>query len=279
MQELPQSAARVDGVPFSYVEWGSVIAGAVAALAVSFILLTFGAAVGLAAVSPWSLASTGVTALGLGSAFWILLVSLWSFALGGYFASRLRHRWSDATKTEVEFRDKAHGLLSWATAVTVAAIVATAVVTPSGRTAATDNAITATAVDTIVRTTKQDVPPAETTLRGEVARTLLSNLKRPSLSDPDRAYLAGIVESRSSLATAEATKRVTDAFSQMKAATDRARKAGIAMGFLVAATLLVGAAMAWWAAGVGGEHRDQGTFWHVFGRHAGGAVAIIARRE
>jgi hypothetical protein len=279
MQELPQSAARVGGIPFSYVEWGSVIAGAVAALAVSFILLTFGAAVGLAAVSPWSLSSTGVTALGLGSAFWILLVSLWSFALGGYFAARLRHRWSDASKTEIEFRDRAHGLLSWATAVTIAAIVTTAVLTPSGRTAATDNLITATAVDTIVRTTRPNLAPADTALRGEVSRTLASNMKSPSLSDADRAYLTGIVEARSGLAAPESAKRVTDAFSQMKVATDRARKAGIVMGFLVAATLLVGAAMAWWAAGVGGDHRDQGTIWHIFGRHAGGPTAIITRSE
>ena len=37
----------------SFVEWGSVLAGAVLAAAISFVLLTFGAAIGLSATSPW----------------------------------------------------------------------------------------------------------------------------------------------------------------------------------------------------------------------------------
>ena len=45
------------GQPGSYVEWGAIFAGAVAALAVSFVLLSFGAAAGLSAVSPWTSAS------------------------------------------------------------------------------------------------------------------------------------------------------------------------------------------------------------------------------
>ena len=38
---------------FSFVEWGSVIAGAITAAALSFVFLTFGSAIGLSAVSPW----------------------------------------------------------------------------------------------------------------------------------------------------------------------------------------------------------------------------------
>lgn len=251
----------------SYVEWGAVWAGAAAALAVSFVLLTFGAAVGLAAVSPWSLTSTSVTAVGVGSAFWILLVSLWSFALGGYLSARLRHQWSDGVMEEVEFRDKAHGLVSWATAVTVAAVIATAVASPGSRSGGFgDSPVTATAVDKIVRTTKAGVPAADVALRREVARALASNLSSNALTAADRAFLIGVVEARGGAPAPEAATRVTQAFSELKTATDRIRKAGVVMGFLVAATLMVGAAVAWWAAGVGGEHRAQGTRWHAFAR-------------
>ena len=37
----------------SYVEWGAVFAGALAASAISFVLLTAGAAIGLSLVSPY----------------------------------------------------------------------------------------------------------------------------------------------------------------------------------------------------------------------------------
>jgi hypothetical protein len=259
----------------SYVEWAPILAGALAALAVSFVLLTFGAAVGLSAVSPWTSTSTTVSAVGLGSAFWILIVSLWSFALGGYLSARLRHRWSDATKPEIEFRDKAQGLLSWATAVTIAAIVASGSLSPSARpAAATDNAITAAAVDKIVRTTRTNIAPANDALRGEVSRVLTANVRSTSIPEADRTFLVRLVQARSDLAPPEAEKRVTEAFTAMRTAADRARKGGIIMGFLIAATLLVAAATAWWAAGVGGEHRDQGTVWNVFGRYEPRSSAI-----
>jgi hypothetical protein len=46
----------------SYVEWSAVFAGAVAASAISFVLLTAGAAIGLSLVSPYAGASYGKTA-------------------------------------------------------------------------------------------------------------------------------------------------------------------------------------------------------------------------
>ena len=55
----PQVGAR------SYVEWGAVFAGAAVALAVSLILLTFGAAIGLSSISPWTTTTTGLKAVGV----------------------------------------------------------------------------------------------------------------------------------------------------------------------------------------------------------------------
>ena len=89
-------------------------------------LLTFGAAIGLSSVSPYTTTTTGLKAVGVGAAFWMLLVTIWSFALGGYLAGRMRHRWSDATAPEIRFRDYAHGLLVWAVAIIGAAALASA---------------------------------------------------------------------------------------------------------------------------------------------------------
>ena len=48
-----ESAAALRVPRFRYLEWGPVIAGAVAAAAISFVLFTFGSALGLLGVSPY----------------------------------------------------------------------------------------------------------------------------------------------------------------------------------------------------------------------------------
>lgn len=272
---LPDTPTET-GRHVSYVEWGAVFAGAVASLAVSLVLMTFGAAVGLSAVSPWTSSSATVTAVGIGSAFWILLVSAWSFALGGYLAGRLRHRLVVGQQSEVEFRDNAHGLLAWALAV---ALIGFAAVLSAPRMTAPDQMWTAPlatsrAVDTIVRAAKADIAASDPTLRAMVGRTLAANLGAATLNADDEAYLARLVAERSGIDDAAAKAHVSRAFAQFKGDANRARRAGVIMGFLTAATLLVSGAIAWWAAGVGGAHRDQGTVWHVFRR---GRPVVIAR--
>jgi hypothetical protein len=93
--------------------------------------------------------------------------------------------------------------------------------------------------------------------RQEVSRILLSGAADGSLNGDDRAYLARIVAARAGLSQADAEKRVDALSEQLKATADKARKAGILLAFLTAATLVVGAAAAWWGAGVGGRHRDE----------------------
>ena len=44
---------------------------------------------------------------------------------------------------------------------------------------------------------------------------------------------------------------------KVRATTETARKGGILLAFLTAATMVLGAAAAWWGAGVGGRHRDE----------------------
>ena len=248
----------------TYVDWSAVFAGAVAALAVSFVLLTFGAAIGLSAVSPWTSGRGTVTAVGIGSGFWVLLVTVWSFALGGYLAARMRHRSSSATPSEVNFRDNAHGLLAWALAVTIGALAAALASTP--RTTPAVNPATAVAVDNLVRSPRTNVPPADDALRSLVSRILVTNVGNERLEAADQTFLGEMVAARTGVSGEEAQRRVTSAFTEFKRSADRTRKAGVVMGFLAAATLLLGGVTAWWAASVGGRHREEGTLWSAFER-------------
>ncbi len=101
------------GGPLSYIHWGPGIAGAIVAAATSFVLMGFASAVGLMVASPsptWRDASVWLAVL---SGFWILVVAVGSFALGGYLAGRVRSTWK-ASEHEIEFRDGMHGLIAWA---------------------------------------------------------------------------------------------------------------------------------------------------------------------
>ena len=93
--------------------------------------------------------------------------------------------------------------------------------------------------------------------RQEVSRILLTGVADGSLSSDDHAYLVHLVAARTGISQADAEKRVDALTEQMKTAADKARKAGILLAFLTAATLVLGAAAAWWGAGVGGRHRDE----------------------
>jgi nucleoid DNA-binding protein len=93
--------------------------------------------------------------------------------------------------------------------------------------------------------------------RQEVSRILLTGVADGSLSGDDRSYLVRVVAARAGLSQADAEKRVDALTEQLKTAADKARKAGILLAFLTAASLVLGAAAAWWGAGVGGRHRDE----------------------
>ena len=102
------------------------------------------------------------------------------------------------------------------------------------------------------------------TSRQEVARILLMGAADGSLSSDDRAYLARVVAARAGLSQADAEKRVDALSAQMKTSADKARaasettrKAGILLAFLTSASMVLGAAAAWWGAGMGGRHRDE----------------------
>ena len=76
----------------SFVDWPAIIAGAVLASAISFVLFAFGAALGLSLTSPYPREGVSATTFGIVLALWVLWVLVSSLAAGGYLAGRLRRR-------------------------------------------------------------------------------------------------------------------------------------------------------------------------------------------
>ena len=251
------------GGPLSYIHWGPVIAGAIAAAASWLVLMTFAAAIGMVTVSPsptWRDTSVWLVLL---SGLWLLLSSLLSFALGGYLAGRVRSTWA-ASPDEIEFRDGAHGLLAWALAIVLGAFLAwasaTAVSTVSAgntiRPVAGEPAYLSYELDRLFRSDRRPAQ-ADPEARAEAARLLMTGLGRRDMAAEDRAYLSRLVQARTGLAPGDADQRVNTVIAQARQAARRARTTSVLLGFMTAASLAAGAAAAWFAAGAGGGHRDR----------------------
>lgn len=110
------------------VSWGAIAAGAAAGAALSLILLMLGVGLGLSSVSPWSREGAGAGIIGVSAIVWLTFTQLFSSALGGYLAGRLRAKWRDAPTDEVYFRDTAHGFLAWAVAALATAALLTSTI-------------------------------------------------------------------------------------------------------------------------------------------------------
>jgi hypothetical protein len=122
------------------VSWAAVIAGAVAAVATTLVLMLVGAGLGLSVVSPWANAGVTATTFAISSVVWLVVIQWLSSAAGGYLAGRLRRKWSDISADEATFRDTAHGFLAWALAsIVVAALLGSAI---SAITGAATSAVT-----------------------------------------------------------------------------------------------------------------------------------------
>lgn len=260
----------------SYIHWGAAIAGALVAAAISFVLMTFGAGIGLSIASPsptWRNASVGLALL---SGLWILVVALGSFAAGGYVAGRMRMRLGPASSDEIDFRDGMHGAASWAIAVVLGALLTLAaarMLTPAfleregGPPAAATSAGAAEPryfayeVDRLLRAERQTGDAASLgQVRAEIGRLLASSLdERTYARDENRAHLVRLVAARTGLAAPDAERRVDTVVTQARERANRARRSAVVTAFMAAASLLLGLAAAWFAAGIGGRHRDGET--------------------
>jgi hypothetical protein len=271
-------------VHVSYVQWGPVIAGAVTAAALATVLHSFAIAIGLAASSTaptWRDASIGLWVL---SGVFLILVALASYGLGGYVAGLLRERFAAAVNTdEVELRDNVHGLLVWAVATLLTALLllmaasaTTQLAAPSGAagpstSVAGENTI-AFDIDRVLRGDRRPGDAADVTAtRAEVGRILLTSSSHSGVAAEDRGYLVRLVAARTGLAPPEAERRVDTAIANAKQNIARARKSTVILAFMTGAAALLGAAAAWFAAAIGGQHRDDTTAsgrWNVLGRRS-----------
>lgn len=288
----------------SYVDWAAILAGGIFALAISFLLISFGTGIGLSLTSPYR--GEGVSAAWVATAagIWFAWVMVTGFGAGGYLAGRLRRRAGDAVPAEVEARDGAHGLMVWATGALAgsilaamgvggvmtagAAMVAGAVDVASEaassdyfanvmlRNAATNAAASDAASPAAAQNQPSDpgtVAPAavDPALQQQVAAILMRSAADGEMAERDRAYLAQVVAANSDLDPTAARTRVDEVNAEIAearatalAAVEKARVAGVVFGFIAAATLLIGALAAFFAAVAGGQHRDDGLGFDIF---------------
>lgn len=259
----------------AYVDWAAILAGAILAAAIFSLMTTFGAAVGLSVVSP--LPGKGMSSAGLAVAtgLWVVWITVSSFMVGAYVTGRLRRRIHDASAHESDVRDGAHGLIVWALGTVMIAWLTTSAAVGLTKAA---GSIAATAASSIVSGAEMLGPTVERLVRSTSASTPVTDAQKTeivhilsasavsgTINADDKAYLSGQIATRAGIPAAEADKRITEAMAQVSAAAEQAKQAaesarrtGVLIAFLTAASIAIGAAAAWWAATMGGNHRDQG---------------------
>ncbi|WP_196258353.1 hypothetical protein [Pelagibacterium limicola] len=271
----------------SYVDWPAILAGAILASAISFLFLTFGSAIGLSLIGPFGRTDAPVFWAAIAIALWMVWVQVSGFLAGGYVAGRLRKPHYNATEHEVDVRDGLHGLLVWATGVVMMAVLALGGL---GHLTSAASNIAGSAVGAAATTAGEqalETDPFDYAVdvlfrgdtgeagdpRAEATRIIVGGVTGDGVGDADRTYLAQVVASRTNLSQGEAEARVDEVIAQAQAvqndiaaAAEQARRVGILVAFITAASLAVSAAAAYFAAGAGGNHRDKNTVVPFFNR-------------
>ncbi|MEO0672527.1 MAG: hypothetical protein AAFZ05_10935 [Pseudomonadota bacterium] len=302
-----------------YVDWAAIIAGALFTGALSYLLLTFGAGLGLSLASFERGEGTGLAWLAIAATIWTVWSQVTSYAGGAYLAGRLRARRSGAEDYEVEIRDGTHGLMVWAISFLIGLYMTAMMAGSAANTTARVAGAATQAIGTAVSTTAQGVgsavssagtaaannadqiqqaalraadalyrPDVENDITEQVRERLRSSvptiteqerrelvdifqsLRDGELSEQERRYLTAKIEAKTGIAPEQAQARLnaavtqvqqaaTTAADQAREAANRAKNYAVLLAFLTAATALVCAAVAWFAAKLGGQHRDDGT--------------------
>jgi hypothetical protein len=252
----------VDSEP-SNLQWTPVIAGAFGATALSLILVTFAATIGLGVSSTAPTWRDASIALWLLSGFYLILQAVLSFGFGGYIAGRVRQPTVAAEREAVETRDGLHGLAVWALAVVLgaalAALIGAAALSRSSPSSANTSAaepVLRYELDRLFRAPRRPPNVDLSSERAEAGRILLTASGHNGVSTDDRTYLIQQVAAATGLAPADAERRVDSVIASAKTALTRSRRSTIILAFSLAASLLLGAAAAWAGAVSGGRHRD-----------------------
>jgi hypothetical protein len=227
--------------------WGLAFAGAVAATAVTFFLLTLGSGVGLLLVHPSAHPASALPAFFTGGAIYFFVAQAFGFAVGGHLVGRLMGPIAESHAQE-EFRAAAHGFAAWAVAV----LAALAIVAFAGATTASvygvNAAKTAEAQSTAYLTDVLFRPgaPGDEHARAEAGRILDAGLARgEDIAPDDRDRLATIVSHEAAIPRDAALSRIDAMQANVQAKTrhaaDVARKAASFASLWIALSLLFGA--------------------------------------
>ena len=252
------------------IDWRAIIAGAVVAAGISFMLVAFGSAIGLSVASTaptWRDSSAWLWSL---SGLYLVFVALCSFGFGGYVAGRMRSRLRPIVAGEIEFRDGMHGVVAWALAILIGAVIALAgsavasrAMAPSGgpsgvtSSVASENII-ASELDELFRTDRALTDADFTYRRAEAGRILLKASSHAGVPTEDRDYLSNMTATITGLSPADADARVNRVIAESRDEIHRARAAVVLQAFMVAAGLLIGLAVSWFSAEEGGREREAG---------------------
>jgi hypothetical protein len=261
----------------SAVSWPAIFAGTFAAVALSIVLTSLGAGLGLTTISAWPNSGASATAFTISAGIGLIVVQWLSSALGGFITGRLRTKWTGIHTHEVFFRDTAHGFLSWALATIVGTVLlaaaassivgggvrAASTVAGSAAEAATSG-VSGYAVDSLFRSDRIDASASSQAVTAQASRILANGLRTGDVPPADRTYLAQLVAGKTDISQADAQKRVDDTIAatkevELKArqAADAARKATATFAIFSALSLMIGAFIAGVAAAYGGNVRDE----------------------
>lgn len=287
------------GVPRrGYLSWSSVLAGNAVTGGLILAMLPLGASIGLTMASPFRDSGASMETIGIASIIWFVAMYLFSIAVGGYVAGRLRPLAGDGAVEEVRFRDMMNGLVFWGVGMILSGVITFLAIasTVSTATTAVSNAVgpavsqaasqlptpsTDYVADILLRRPAgsqqpgaqqpQSPPASDAEIKGEITRILVAGSAKGQVSEEDRQYLAQLVARQTSLPEAEAKARVDEGlkkFTELKEQVtasakdmaEKARKATAQGAFWTAILSLVSGLAAMLAARLGGIHRDQGVY-------------------
>lgn len=281
MAMTSETRPAVEARDAAYVDWASVLAGAALAVALSFVLFTFGSAIGLSATSFEPGEGISLRWLAIASGLWFVWVAVTSFAAGGYLAGRMRRPVHAVSVDESETRDGAHGIVVWAVGALVGATLAASgvsgVIGAAGSAAGTATQAATEAVGGDIDYLGRRMLGAGGAEAGGAREDLVSVMTRSladgELTPEDRDYAISIVADRTGQTPEEAgaavdaaAAQVREAYDQAVTAAEQARVATAIGAFVIAATLIASAAVAYFAAALGGDHRDRHVPFGTFGR-------------
>ncbi|WP_024520044.1 hypothetical protein [Bradyrhizobium sp. Tv2a-2] len=245
------------------LQWTPIFAGALAASALSLILISFATALGLGVASTAPTWRDASFALWLLSGIFLIFQSLISFGCGGYFTGRVRMPYLSGTADDMEARDGFHGVASWALAVLIGAVLTVLIGFAASRPsitaqppAASEPSVLSYELDHLFRAARRPPNVDLSVERAEAARILMTSSSHNDVTADDRTYLIQQVTTFTGLSGPDAERRVDAAIANSKSAISRARAASIIVAFSAAAALLFGAIAAWAGAAAGGRHRD-----------------------